>query len=54
MDYSVEVKMKDAHVYSNSDDGIQQYVDNMVKVASSIKEEVMTNVEHAQEKQRYI
>ena len=31
---SVEVEMKDAH--SNSDDDIQQYVDNMVKVASSI------------------
>ena len=52
MDDSVEVEMKDALVHSNSDDDIQQYVDNMVKVALSIKEEVITNVEHAQEKQK--
>ena len=41
MDDSVEVEMKDAHVHSNSDDDIQQYVDNMVKVASSIKEVII-------------
>ena len=46
---SVEVEMKDAHVHSNSDDDIQQYILNMVKVASIIKEKVITNVEHAQE-----
>ena len=46
MDDSVEVEMKDAHVHSNSDDDIQQYVDNMVKVASSIKEKVIICRQH--------
>ena len=53
MDDSVQVEMNDAHhVHSTSDDDIQQYVDNMVRMATSIKEKVMANVDQAQDKQK--
>ena len=54
MDDSVEVEMKDAHVHSNSDDDIQQYVDNMVKVAPSIKEKVIICRQHGEGGIKYI